>query len=110
VAGHDQIGEPEPGRTGESEGAPVIRWQVSDGHRTVSHRGVAATRERAWTDAATCAAMIAADPLDEDVLSWLSASKPPGSTPRGRQHERATTERVAADLADAMRGVLMPPT
>ena len=46
----------------------MIGWQVSDGHRTVSRRGVAATREQAWTDAATCAAMIAADPLDADVL------------------------------------------
>ena len=69
--------------THEIEGSSlVIRWQVGDGRRTVPRRGIAATREQAWTDAATCAAMIAADPLDAAYCTWLSASKPPGSTPQ----------------------------
>ena len=88
----------------------MIRWQVSDGHRTVSRRGIAATREQAWTDAATCAAMIAADPLDADVLYLVVGEQAARLYPADRgQSGRATTERVAADLADAMRGVLMPP-
>jgi hypothetical protein len=88
----------------------VIRWQVSDGHRTVSRRGVAATREQAWTDAATCAAMIAADPLAAGVLFLVVGEQTARLYPaEGHQHERATTERVAADLADAMRGLLIPP-
>ena len=89
----------------------MIGWQVSDGRRTVSRRGVAATREQAWTDAATCAAMIAADPLDADVLYLVVGEQAARLYPaEGHQSGRATTERVAADLADAMRGVLMPPT
>ena len=89
----------------------MIRWQVSDGRWTVSRRGVAATREQAWTDAAACAAMIAADPLDADVLFLVVGEHAARLYPADvGQSGRATTERVAADLADAMRGVLMPPT
>ena len=88
----------------------MIRWQVSDGRRTVSRRGVAATREQAWTDAATCAAMIAADPLAADVLHLVVGEQTARLYPaEGHQLGRAMTERVAADLADAMRAGLMPP-
>ena len=55
--------------------------------------------------------MIAADPLDADVLHLVVGEQTARLYPaEGHQHERATTERVAADLADAMRRVLMPPT
>jgi len=88
----------------------VIRWQVRDGRRTVSPRGIAATREQAWTDAATCAAMIAAEPLDADVLHLVAGEQAARLYPADvGQSGCATTEQVAADLADAMRGVLMPP-
>jgi hypothetical protein len=89
----------------------VIRWQVSDGCWTVTRRGVASTREQAWTDATTCAATLAADPLGADVLHLPVGEQSARLYPaESHQHRRATTERVAADLADAMRGVLMPPT
>ena len=88
----------------------MIRWQVSDGRRTVSPRGIAATREQAWTDAATCAATIAADPLDPDVLHLVVGEQAARLYPaEGHQPGHATTERVTADLADAMRGLLIPP-
>ena len=91
----------------------MIGWQVSDGRWTVSGRGVAATREQAWTDAAACAAaMIAADPLDADVLFLVVGEHAARLYPAdvGQSGRATATERVAADLADAMRGVLMPPT
>jgi hypothetical protein len=87
----------------------VIRWQVREGHRTVSLRGVAATREQAWTDASTCAATLAADTHGVDVLHLVVGEQAARLYPADGRGGPATTERVAADLADAMRGLLKPP-